>query len=123
VTTTFICVPTATTSGVGQINGGQVYFAGGGGGMANRTGGAGGLGGGGAGMSSANRCASAGGGNGLAYTGGGGGGGSLGSIGGSGVVIVRYPDIYAAATSTNATQYIASNNIFYIFTASGTISF
>jgi hypothetical protein len=96
---------------------------GGGGGMANGTGGIGALGGGGNGVSSGGSGTSLAGGNGQPYTGGGAGGGNLGATGGSGVVIVRYPRINAGATSTNATLLLSSNTIFYVFTASGTITF
>jgi hypothetical protein len=91
--------------------------------MANGTGGTGALGGGGNGVSSGGSGTSLAGGNGQPYTGGGAGGGNLGATGGSGVVIVRYPITYAAAVSTNAKQYVTSNTIFYIFTASGSIIF
>ena len=76
------------------------YAGGGGGGPGNSgTGGLGGVGGGGAGVytGSAN--------SGTANTGGGGGGSnqSTAGNGGSGIVIVSYPDVYAAATTVNAT--------------------
>jgi len=76
-----------TTSG--QLSGGARWFGGGGGGGTSGSGaGAGGIGGGGAGALAAAA------GNGLANSGGGGGGNDLGSnsgVGGSGIVIIRYP--------------------------------
>jgi hypothetical protein len=71
----------------GQLSGGNYYYAGGGGGSGNGGSGAGGLGGGGAG-------AAGGGANGTANTGGGAGAYwnvAANGLGGSGIVIVRYP--------------------------------
>ena len=61
-------------------------------------------------------------------TGGGGGGMSsadqAGSTGGSGIVIIRYPDTYQAATTTGSPNVIyAASNIIYRFWQSGTITF
>ena len=85
--TTILTSSTATTVGVGEVNSGNVYFAGGGGGSANTTQGTGGLGGGGDAGSGASY-------NGAAKTGGGTGGiyhQNVTGSGGSGVVIIRYP--------------------------------
>ena len=64
---------------------------------------------------------------GTANTGGGGGGGTPGNgrAGGSGVVIIRYPDSYAAASATTGTvTYTVSGGYrVYKFTSSGTITF
>jgi autotransporter-associated beta strand protein len=78
-----------TSSGIGQLSGGSVYFSGGGGGGSNQgVGGVGGLGGGAAGgLSAAGSSAS------INSGGGGGGGGtgnnSAGGSGGSGVALVQ----------------------------------
>lgn len=72
--------------------------------------------------------------NGLANTGGGGGGAAYGVTspnrgqggnGGSGVVIIRYPNIFDAATSTTGSPTITTHQNYriYKFTASGTITF
>jgi len=101
------------------------YAGGGGGGTYPNTSvpGTGGVGGGGAGAS----VASAAGTNGSPNTGGGGGGGAggggIGGTGGSGIVTVSYPDVYAAATTVNATASssgsgsIAFNGSSYLSTA------
>lgn len=98
---------TATAGGVGvssSITGSAVFRAGGGGGSAQGggTSGAGGNGGGGAAGSGA--AGSFAGTNGTANTGGGGGAGNTatGGNGGSGVVILRYPDSYPALTTIAA---------------------
>jgi len=83
-----------------SINGTVTNYAGGGGGglYASGTIGTGGVGGGGNGGNAGV------GNNGTVNTGGGGGGGAGASTGGSGIVILSYPDTYAAAaSSTNAT--------------------
>jgi hypothetical protein len=78
---------------------------GGGGGSSGITAGVGGAGGGGAGALGGTNNGTAG----TANTGGGGGGGGAGGgvgtggTGGDGIVIVSYPDVYAAATTVNAT--------------------
>jgi hypothetical protein len=64
---------------------------------------------------------------GTAYTGGGGGGSGgagLGANGGKGVVIVRYPDTYAAASSTTGSPTILVANGYrtYIWTGNGSIT-
>jgi hypothetical protein len=89
------------------------------------SGGAGGSGGGGRGGDPSNLPVS-----GTANTGGGGGGaGNIspynGAAGGSGVVIIRYPDTYAAATSTTGSPTITVTGGYRIYkwTASGSITF
>ena len=118
-----------------SINGTVTTYAGGGGGGAHTSpavAGNGGVGGGGAGAITGGATGGSGsatGGSGTANTGGGGGGaaftsGSSGS-GGSGIVIIRYPNIYKLATSTTGspTQTTANGFIVYTFTASGSITF
>jgi hypothetical protein len=69
--------------------------------------------------------------DGTANTGGGGGGNinsaytEFGRSGGSGVVIVRYPDGYPQATSTTGSPTISTTGGYriYTFTASGSITF
>ena len=69
-------------------------------------------------------------------TGGGGGGASqnyattpantnIGGSGGSGIVIIRYPDTYTAATSTTGSPTITVTGGYriYAFTGSGSITF
>jgi len=105
------------------------YAGGGAGGSYYANGGTGGVGGGGNGGFSGSAGASA-----TQFTGGGGGGnsqnGASGS-GGDGVVIVSYPDVYAAATTVNATAstsgsgsiaYTGSTSV-YLSTATNTSSF
>jgi len=96
----------ATTASVGEVSGSDVYFSGGGGGghWTSTGTGAGGLGGGGNGNLTA-------GGNGFPgspNTGGGAGGsGASASVaydGGSGVVILRYPNAYSITTSGSLTE-------------------
>jgi hypothetical protein len=65
---------------------------------------------------------------GTANTGGGGGGGDdvgNGPNGGSGVVIVRYPDTYTAATGTTGSPSITVSGGYRIYkwTSSGSITF
>lgn len=121
-----IVAPGPTTLDVGgdggqgiasSIAGNITAYAGGGGGATNGGGGSyhglGGAGGGG------NGGGSAGAGNGTANTGGAGGGAALYSnaaTGGSGVVILSYPDIYAAPTSTTGSPTVSTSG-------SGSISF
>jgi hypothetical protein len=87
------------------------YAGGGGGGGYYANGGTGGVGGGGNGGYSGTAATS-----GTLYTGGGGGGnsqnGASGS-GGDGIVIVSYPDVYAAATTVNATASTSGSGSFY----------
>jgi hypothetical protein len=60
-------------------------------------------------------------------SGGGGGGGAgnvAGQAGGSGVVILRYPDTFPAATTTGTVTVTAITGFrVYTFTSSGTITF
>jgi hypothetical protein len=109
-----------------SISGTTTFYAGGGGGGTNRnpgSGGSGGAGGGGSGYGD-------GGGQqftpGVANTGGGGGGTTGGhGAGGSGIIIVRYADTFAAATSTTGspTVTVAGGYRVYRFTSSGSITF
>jgi len=126
----------ATTSngGVGlqtSISGTATYYAGGGGGTRRTTSpGVGGNGGGGTGaqgVSGGNPATS-----GTANTGGGGGGGpGVGGVtpntagnGGSGIVIIRYADTYALASSTTGSPTITTAGGYrvYKFTSSGSIT-
>jgi hypothetical protein len=111
-----------------SISGSSVTYAGGGGGQ-SVTVGAGGTGGGGAGGISGTSGVA-----GTANTGGGGGGYSNptdattangSGSGGSGVVIIRYSDIYAAAASTTGSPSItvAGGYRVYRWTGSGSITF
>ena len=92
------------------ISGTVTTYAGGGGGTSNSggTAGTGGVGGGGNGglYGTSNSVA------GTANTGGGGGGGQYtvnGGNGGSGIVIVSYPDIYAGAASTTGSPTVSTS--------------
>jgi hypothetical protein len=90
-----------------SISGPVTAYAGGGGAWGATQGSAtGGVGGGGTGA------------NGTANTGGGGAGGGYGTgyNGGSGIVIVSYPDVYAAATTTTGTPTVSTSG-------SGSLSF
>ena len=126
----------AVTSSVGEVSGLAVYYGGGGGGSAmnpsGSVGGAGGLGGGGNGANDtggSNSTNEAGGTN----TGGGAGGGSRysgqGKAGGSGVVILRYPDDYTITVGSGITQasgspFTEGTDKVSVFTAgTGTITF
>jgi hypothetical protein len=105
------------------ITGANVIYAGGGAGSSTPgANGGGGAGGGGSGTRAGN-----------VNTGGGGGGGNapnggapgtwVGSAGGSGVVIISYPDIYPAATSNSGATYsLVNNSRIYSFITSGTIT-
>ena len=105
------------------ISGSSTYYAGGGSGdvWAGTGGttspGTAGLGGGGTGNNFT------GGTNGTSNTGGGGGSGS--GFGGSGVVIIRYPDTFAAASATTGspTITVAGGYRVYKYTSSGSITF
>jgi hypothetical protein len=140
--------PASTSTGGGNggagavstLTGTTMYYAGGGGGANSNASvylpGTGGLGGGGNGALHSNADgsvvtpATAG----LANTGGGGGGGgsAVGSgssntslSGGSGVVIIRYPDTYnppSATTGSPSVKYINGYRV-YTWTASGSITF
>jgi hypothetical protein len=111
---------TATNTGVAITSTGR-YYAGGG---AGRRVGYGGAGGGGAKPGQTNAIA-----NcildGAENTGGGGGGGGPSGAGGKGIVIIRYPDTYPAATSTTGSPIITVSGGYrvYQFTSSGTILF
>ena len=93
-----------------DITGIRTAYAGGGGGgsyTSAGTGGPGGAGGGGNGSAFGSNTSTTGGTN----TGGGGGGGrssNLGSAGGSGIVVVRYPDYYTAPSATTGTPTAAT---------------
>jgi hypothetical protein len=119
---TIISTTVATTNSVGQVVGSDVYFAGGGGGGSQGTSSAtGGNGGGGA-------AGVLGGTSGTTNTGGGGAGAteSFGSTanGGSGVVIIAYPNTFADAASTSGSPIITTSgsNKVYIFTGNGSIT-
>ncbi len=136
IAVSILSVSNATTASVGEVTGSLVYYAGGGGGSAmnpsGSVGGAGGTGGGGNGANDtggANSTNEAG----TANTGGGAGGGSRysgqGKTGGSGVIILRYPDDYAITVGSGITQASGSpftdgSNKISVFTAgTGNIQF
>jgi hypothetical protein len=125
----------ATNSGVGQVSGSDVYFAGGGGGgdkasQTSTTFGTGGTGGGGNGASDYNTTVAE---QGSDNTGGGGGGGSTddlaGASGGSGVVILRYPNSFTLAKGSgiieaSGSPFTEGSDKVSVFTGgTGTISF
>ena len=110
-----------------DMSGVSTYYAGGGGGgvRTGGTGALGGTGGGGNGATVTDANGSAGSGN----TGGGGGGAAQGSHnpvggnGGSGIVIVRYPIAYAAASDyTNGTYAIVGGYRVYTWLTSGSLT-
>ena len=112
-----------------SISGSSVTYAGGGGG-GSQNGNPGGSGGGGAGGSiNAPNTVTAG----AVNTGGGGGGGSNndspggvpGKAGGSGIVIIRYPDTFSLAASTTGSPTVTTSGGYriYQFTGSGSITF
>lgn len=109
-----------------SISGSSVTYAGGGGGYGDILGGNPGTGGGGFGTSLTNDPPST---AGTANTGGGGGAGRtgayVGKAGGSGIVIIRYADSFAAATSTTGspTITVAGGYRVYQWTSSGSITF
>ena len=122
----------AATASVGQVSGSDVYYAGGGGGgsdsFRSRPAGSGGLGGGGAGGYYSNGTSA------TANTGGGGGGGANrpsnmnGGDGGSGVVILRYPNSVSAtvngATQASGSPFTEGNDKITVLTSgTGTITF
>ena len=91
-----------------SISGTVTTYAGGGGGSSNNVAGTGGVGGGGAGgVTTAAGTA------GTANTGGGGGGhfnaNTVAGAGGSGIVIVSYPDVYAAPTATTGSPTVSTS--------------
>jgi len=128
LTSNLISPMNAIALGVGQYvtATNAVYFAGGGGGAANDPATVnGGLGGGGYGSQNITNIQ-----GGLPNTGGGGGGGINGivsGLGGSGVVILRYPSSYAApqsiSTTTGISGLIENGYRVYVFKTSGTITF
>lgn len=107
---------TGNTDGLGyggdgvaySISGVSTYYGGGGGGGADSSAGVGGDGGGGNGVL---YTSSTGGGAGTPNTGGGGGGGASqgssipGGLGGSGIVIIRYPTVYSTPTQSLQSYY------------------
>ncbi len=104
-----------------SISGTSTYYAGGGSSYNAITTGTAGLGGGGT-----FNCSSPG--SGVANTGGGGGGAcssAVASIGGSGVVIIRYPNTYADAVSVTGAYTFTNTGGYkiYSWTGSGSITF
>ena len=100
IISTIIDTTIASTNNVGEVSGSDVYFGGGGGGFGAPIG-DGGLGGGGDGGTGTSTAPGAG----TPATGGGGGGAyyyTVGGDGGSGVIILKYPDTLAC-TLTSAT--------------------
>lgn len=96
------------------ISGTVTAYAGGGGGSSSGGLGAGGIGGVGGGGTGGNASTSTNGTAGTANTGGGGGGSGnfstrIGGNGGSGIVIVSYPDVYAAATATTGSPTVSTS--------------
>jgi hypothetical protein len=125
---TMSAAATATTTGVALTSSGQ-YFAGGGGGVTASTSSSvffpGGAGGGGAGGNNASTKLN--GQSGGVNTGGGAGGSrdANGGTGGSGIVVIRYPDTYAlaAATTGSPTVTTAGGYRVYAWTGNGSITF
>ncbi len=109
---------------VNIIGGTGNYYAGGGGGGTNTTGGTPGIGGSGGG---GNGAAGVSGANGSLNTGGGAGGGNQGgATGGSGIVIIRYPDTYTVtigAGLTGSTATDGSDKVTTFTAGTGNISF
>jgi hypothetical protein len=125
---TMSAAATATTTGIALTSSGQ-YFAGGGGGVidssATGSGVPGGAGGGGAGGNNAGtklngQC-------GGVNTGGGAGGSrdANGGTGGSGIVVIRYPDTYALASSTTGSPTVTTAGGYrvYKWANNGSITF
>ena len=116
-TTTILSTSNATAQSVGEVDSGNLYFAGGGGGSLTYAGmtqtstaGAGGLGGGATGAS-----------NGAANTGGGAAGNNY--TGGSGVVILRTKTSdYSGTTAGSPTEVVEGADTVVIFKASGTFT-
>ena len=122
----------ASAASVGQVSGSDVYYGGGGGGGSYDTGSdtnTGGLGGGGTGAANTTSSGT----NGTANTGGGGGGngsttGGNPGAGGSGVVIIKYPDTKTITVGAGLTVHTPSSPpsgyTLKVFTAgTGTVSF
>lgn len=115
----------ATSSG--QNISGTYWFAGGGGGgkQNDNAGGAPGTGGNGGGASGASSSSSVAADSGTPNTGGGGGGGANlprsygGGNGGSGIVIIRYSDIYPDAITNSGIKYTSGGYKYYKFNQSG----
>ena len=135
---TLLGIPIERNGGDGtasSITGTSVTYAGGGGGGSaygntggTLTPGTGGAGGGGNAGTSGSKNGAAG----IANTGGGGGGrfdffstSFYGGAGGSGIVIIRYADTFAAATATTGspTITVAGGYRIYQWTSSGSITF
>lgn len=133
---TILSASNATTASVGEVSGSNVYYAGGGGGgdwgSSSATDGDGGLGGGQSyGATTGNEA------NGTAGTANTGGGGSgtgylfgsqsnAANSGGSGVVILRYSNVYSITAGSGLTHqtFVESNDKVTVFTAgTGNISF
>ena len=122
-TTTMITTTQAGTLSIGQVDSGNVYFAGGGGGGVsggNNVAGTGGLGGGTAGNTTSNSSP--------ANTGGGSGGwgGTSNGNGGSGVVLLKYPNsatITVPSGLTAQTITSGSDKITAFKSGTGTITF
>jgi hypothetical protein len=110
-----------------SISGSSVTYAGGGGGGArsSRTVGSGGAGGGGSGGNDSGVSPTAG----TANTGGGGGGGggfsNTSRAGGSGIVIIRYPNTFDDAVATTGSPSFSNTGGYkiYTWTGSGSITF
>ena len=122
-TTTIITSSGATAQSVGEVNSGNVYFAGGGGGGSDGSGtqGTGGLGGGGdAGNPGQAGAANTGGGGGAGAHPAGAGNAYAGGNGGSGCVIFSVPTAnYSSVTSGSPTVITEGDNTIIIFKSSG----
>jgi len=108
------------------ITGTRVFYAGGGGGSSGYVEGAGGAGGGGTGANTTTKFGV----SGTANTGGGGGGQTNGSSspsgsGGSGIVIIRYPQINSAPALVTGSPQVSYSDGYqiYTWTSSGSIIF
>lgn len=128
-------LPTSGTAGAGgpgvsnTITGSSIFYGGGGGGSGDSRGvaaGAGGIGGGGAGSANSSNAVA-----GTANTGGGGGASAFaspqgnGGAGGSGVVILRYPNVFTlniGAGLSYSTQTVNDDKVTTFTSGSGSIS-
>lgn len=128
-------LPTSGTAGAGgpgvsnTITGSSIFYGGGGGGSGDSRGvaaGAGGIGGGGAGSANSSNAVA-----GTANTGGGGGASAFaspqgnGGAGGSGVVILRYPNVFTlniGAGLSYSTQIVNDDKVTTFTSGSGSIS-